>query len=916
MKIARPRAIIDPRILRERATGIARTGGANRRPQMLLLLKDALAAGRAEIERRFAAGASGAATVAAGALLVDQIARLCHVHALASYPGANPTEGERLAVVAVGGYGRGELAPHSDVDLLFLHVYKPAPRTEQIVESILYFLWDLGLKVGHAVRSIDECLRLARGDHVIATSLLEIRCVAGDRRLFNELRRRFVSEVAAGTEIAFLEAKLGERDARHARLGDSRYVLEPNVKDGKGGLRDLHTLLWIAKHLYRIQSMDDLARLGVLTEKEVRRFEKAQNFLWTLRCHLHFLTGRAGDLLTFDVQTTIGRKLGYTAHAGTLGVERFMKHYFLTAKTVGDLTRIFCAAIEAEHKRRPFVELDDVAGSTGFVLEGDRLAVSDEGAFVRAPVDLLRLFHLAHERNLDIHPKALKLVTRSLRLIDPALRADKEANRLFLEILTSPKGPEGALRRLNEAGVLGRFVPDFDRIVAQMQHDMYHVYTVDEHTIRAIGILSRIERGLLRADHPLASAVVHKVQSRRALYVAVLLHDIAKGRGGNHPELGGQIAERLCPRLGLEAEETENVAWLVRYHLVMSETAFKRDLSDDKALEDFVAAVQSPERLRMLLVLTVCDIRAVGPAVWNGWKAALLRELYHRAEPRMMGGMTGAAEAPRLAAARRALEGALAGWTASDIDAHLARLPPSYVLSLEPDTLARHARLLREADFSADAFVCGIRVDSARAATEVIVGAPDRPGLFSRLAGALSAAGADIVDARIATTADGMALDTFWIQEPPAPGGAAGGAFADPRRQRQLRDTIERGLAGDIDLAAVLARRRGLPSRARAFEVPSRVLIDDKASATHTVIELNGRDRPGLLYDVTRTLAEHKLQVSSAKISTYGERVVDVFYVKDGFGFKVSHPKPIAAIRAALLAVLADPPERASAAAE
>ena len=906
-KISNPRAIFDRRALRAETMALGALSAPERRRRMLALLKSALAAGRYEIRRRFEAGASGAETVAAGALLMDQLIRLLYEHANEAYPAANPTEGERLSIVAIGGYGRGELCPHSDIDLMFLRAYKASPRTEQVVEYMLYLLWDLGLKVGHAVRSIDECIRLAQADHVIATSVLEARAIVGDRRLFNEMRRRFSAEVMDGAGIVFVETKLAERDARHARMGDSRYVLEPNIKDGKGGLRDLHTLLWIAKYLYRIHTMDDLVKLGVLTEKEGRRFAKAQNFLWTLRCHLHNLTGRAGDLLTFDVQTEIGRRLGYTDHAGTLGVERFMKHYFLTAKAVGDLTRILCAAIEAEHKRTPF---QASAPLEGFALEGERLTVASEDTFERDPVNLVRLFHLAHERNLDIHPNALKLVTRNLKLVDARLRADPEANRLFLEMLTSPKGPEATLRRLNEAGVFGRFIPDFGRVVAQMQHDMYHVYTVDEHTIRAIGILSRIERGLLREDHPLASEIVHKVLSRRVLYLGLLLHDIAKGRGGQHAELGGQIAERLCPRLGLDAEETENVAWLVRYHLVMSEAAFKRDLSDPKSIEDFVGAVQSPERLRLLLVLTVCDIRAVGPTVWNGWKAALLRELYYRAEESMSGGIGVMPAAARLDAVRAALAEALPTWNESEIDDHLARLPPSYALSLETETLARHARLLREADLKAAPFVMSARVDERRSVTELSICTPDQAGLFSKLAGALSAAGADIVDARIFTTTDGLALDSFWVQEA-RPGASGGGAFADPQRLRALRATISRSLAGELEPAMILAGRRGLPARTHVFQVPARVLIDDKASATHTVIEVNGRDRPGLLYALTRALAELKLQVSSAKISTYGERVVDVFYVKDAFGLQVTHPKLLQQARAALLAALADPASRA-----
>mgnify|MGYP000983256588 CR=1 FL=1 len=920
-KIADPRAIFDRRAVRARMAKASEADRTVPRRAVLAVMKEALSAGRAEIRRRFEGGASGTETVATGALLLDQIIRLLFEQAAAHYGAANPTAGERLAVIAVGGYGRGELAPYSDVDLLFLCPYKPTPHTEHIVEQILYVLWDLGLKVGHAVRAFDDCLRLARADHVIQTSLLEARCVGGDRRLFNEMQRHFLSEVVAGTEISFVEAKLAERDARHARLGDSRYVLEPNIKDGKGGLRDLHTLLWIAKCLYRVKTMDDLVQLGVLTDKEARRFAKAQNFLWTLRCHLHYAAGRPGDLLTFDVQTVIGRRLGYTDHAGTRGVERFMKHYFLTAKTVGDLTRILCAAIESEHKRKPFSPGGTESTVEGFALESDRLTLTDDTIFERDPVALIRLFHVAHLRNLDIHPQALRLVTRNLRLIDGDLRANPDANRLFLDLLTSPKGPESILRRLNEAGVFGRFIPDFGRVVAQMQHDMYHVYTVDEHTIRAIGILSRIERGLLQEDHPLASDIVHKVLSRRVLYLAVLLHDIAKGRGGNHSEIGAEIAERLCPRLGLTTEETDTVAWLVRYHLVLSATAFKRDLSDPTAIAELVRIVQSPERLRLLLVLTVCDIRAVGPSVWNGWKAALLRDLYYRAEEVMSGGLGGAPAATRLAAVRDDLRHALPGWTAAEIDTHLLRLPPSYPTSVDVDLLARHARLLRQADLSGDPLVLNLRIDRVRAVTEVLICTADRPGLFARLAGAVAAAGATIVDARIFTTTDGLALDSFWIQDADGPLSSGGAPLADPYRLESLKSIVERSLDGTLDMTAVLAARRRRADRTRVFAVPARVLIDDKASATHTVIEVNGRDRPGLLYELTRTLVDLKLQVSSAKISTYGERVVDVFYVKDSFGLKVSHPRLLSTLRDTLLAVLADPdgsaiPRETSAAAQ
>src|SRR5712672_4025069 len=625
--IARQREIIDRRALAEELSAAAGSVQvpALDRTSFVEPLRAVLTNGRAEIRRRFEATGDGAAVIREQCFLMDQLIRaLFDLATQEIYPLPNPTKGERLAIVAVGGYGRGELAPFSDVDLLFLLPYKQTPHTEQVVEYLLYLLWDLGLKIGQSTRSVDECLRQAKSDLTIRTGLLEARYLWGEQALFNELKRRFDSEIVRGTAAQFVEAKLAERDARHKRVGDSRYQLEPNVKEGKGGLRDLHTLYWIAKYIFRTEDVGKLVDLGVLSAEESARFERAQTFLWTVRCHLHYLAGRAEERLTFDLQTEVGRRMGYTDHAGTRGVERFMKHYFLIAKDVGDLTRIFCAILEADqqHKRRlPWIRWGTGRRSLeGFVIDGERLTIPSEDFFKTDPVGLLRLFHVAQQHDLDIHPRALRAVTQSLRLVDGRLRENPEANRLFLEILTSKKDPETALRRMNEAGVFGRFIPDFGRVVAQMQYDMYHVYTVDEHTLFAIGILHKVETGQLKEELPVASQIMPTIASRRALYLATLLHDIAKGRGGDHSVLGEQVALELGPRLGLSGEETETVAWLVRWHLLMSSTAFKLDISDPQAIQNFVERVQSPERLKLLLVLTAADIRAVGPKVWNGWK--------------------------------------------------------------------------------------------------------------------------------------------------------------------------------------------------------------------------------------------------------------------------------------------------------
>src|SRR5580700_10232830 len=677
--ITRQRDIIDRRALTERLSLVVGSvqAPALDRSAFVAPLKVALTAGRAEIRRRFEATGDGAATIREQCFLMDQFIRaLFDLVTQVIYPLPNPTSGERLAIIAVGGYGRGELAPYSDVDLLFLLPYKRTPHTEQVVEYLLYLLWDLGLKIGQSTRSVDECLRHASSDLTIRTGLLEARYLWGEQALFDELKRRFDSEIVKGSAAQFVASKLTERDARHKRVGDSRYQLEPNIKEGKGGLRDLHTLFWITKYIYRIDDVGKLVELGVLSLEESQRFDRAQKFLWTVRCHIHYLAGRAEERLTCDLQTERGRRRGYTDHAGSRGVERFMKHYFLVAKDVGDLTRIFCAILEADqkHKRRlSWVRWGSARRALGgFVVDGERLTIPSEDHFKKDSLELLRLFHVAQQHELDIHPRALRAASQSLRLINQKLREDPEANRLFLEILTSRKDPETALRRMNEAGVFGRFIPDFGRVVAQMQYDMYHVYTVDEHTLFAIGILHKIEAGQLKDELPVASAIMPTIQSRRALYLATLLHDIAKGRGGDHSELGEKIALKLGPRLGLSAEETETVAWLVGWHLLMSGTAFKLDISEPHTIQNFVERVQSPERLKLLLVLTAADIRAVGPKVWNGWKAALLRELYHSAFDVISGGIAVGARDSRIAEAQEAARERLPDFTGDEFAAFIA----------------------------------------------------------------------------------------------------------------------------------------------------------------------------------------------------------------------------------------------------
>jgi len=920
--VHKPRQIIDRKALKAALDELVGWSGYTPKTQgqVLSIFKDAHGQGWTEVRRRFEAGECGGIdAIHAHAHLIDQLVRLIHEFALSSvYPTANPTTGEHMAVIATGGYGRGALAPFSDIDLMFLLPYKLTPHSEQIVEFTLYTLWDLGLKVGHATRSIDETLRLAADDLTIRTSLLDARWLWGNQPLFKAFQERFQTELVAGSGPKFVEEKLAERDARHGRMGDTRYVLEPNLKEGKGGLRDLQTLFWIAKYLYQVDDAPGLKEAGVLTAADVKSFAKAENFLWTVRCHLHYLAGRPEERLTFNVQEELGQRMNYKAHAGSRGVERFMKHYFLIAKDVGDLTRVLCAVLEEQHKKyRAPTWLSGIRFGKkavgGFAIDGGRLTLGGAKELKTEPAKMLQLFHVAQHHELDVHPKAMRLVSQNLKLINADLRDDPEANRLFLEILTGPN-PRTALMWLNETGVFGRFIPDFGRVVAQMQYDMYHVYTVDEHTIRAIDILDGICSGRLKEDHPVSCEIIKEVQSRRALFVAVLLHDIAKGRGGDHSVLGAEVAMKLGPRLGLTEWETETVAWLVRRHLLMSHLAFKRDLDDPKTVADFADQVQSPERLRMLLILTVVDIRAVGPNVWNTWKAGLLRELYWRAQEVLSGGAPEERRAERVLRAKAQLRDQLSDWSDADIEAHLERGQTSYWLGVDTPTLVRHAAVIRAAEQNAEPFRIETSDDPKRGVCEVTVYAPDHPGLFANIAGALALSRASIVDAKINTLSDGMALDTFAILL------ARGDGSARASDQARLRKRIADAIQGKVRPSREFAERdkTAIASRTEVFKVPPRVLIDNKASNTHTVIEINGRDRPGFLHDVTQVLTDEGLQISSAHVSTFGERVVDVFYVKDVFGLKIDSETKTKSLRRRLLDAVAvgDAAAAATAAAE
>jgi [protein-PII] uridylyltransferase len=687
--------------------------------------------------------------------------------------------------------------------------------------------------------------------------------------------------------------------------------VEPNLKEGKGGLRDLNTLFWIARYSYQVEALDDLVGLGVLTADELKLFRKCDDFLWHVRCHLHFLTDMAQERLSFDLQKPLA-EFFYPAEeakdaAAMKPVEKFMRRYFLVAKNVGDLTAIFCASLEAAQKKpRAAARLPALFRRQkqvdGFTIGAGRLQMEVEDGFARDPVNLIRVFHLSDSTGLDIHPDTLRAITQNTHLINVALRDDATANKLFLDLLTSKRDPERILRRMNEAGVLGRFIPDFGRIVALMQFNMYHHYTADEHLLRALGLLREIESGAVRDEHPLATSLLNNGSvNRRVIYLATLLHDIAKGRPEDHSVAGARIARKLGPRLGFSKAETALTEWLVQEHLVMSDVAQRRDLSDPRTVEDFAKTVQSMERLNHLFVLTEVDIKAVGPGVFNGWKAQLLRELYGETASRFNAGTALAARGERLDGAKTAFDQMLdKDWSIRKTKAYIRRQSDAYWLSFPTEAQLRHADLITDMEDGGHLLALEVHDDTLRDCSEITIICQDHAGLFARLAGACALAGLTILDARITTTHDGLAIDALHVADRDR-----SGPLAQDKATR-LKQTMRDVLAGKV---IVPDRLGAAPRRAHieAFDLRPQLRIDNNLADDASIIEVSGLDRPGLLYALLRALYDLNLSVSAARIATFGERVVDVFHVTDLAGGQITDAARKKKLRAVLRRVINNP---------
>ena len=801
---------------------------------------------------------------------------------------------ESMVIVAVGGYGRGTLAPGSDIDLLFILPHKQTPWGESVVEYNLYMLWDLGFKVGHATRNVNECIRLSLQDMTIRTAMLEARFLHGEKDLFDHMEERFRKEVVHGTSAQFIEAKMAESDKRHNRAGGSRYLVEPNLKEGKGGLRDLHTLFWISKYFYQVKKIEQLLEKGVFNKDEYKLFMKATDFLWAIRCHLHYLTDRPEERLSFDLQREMAKRLNYKSHGGLLDVERFMKHYFLVAKSVGDLTNILSTKLEQNHvkkapalsrlmaalrRRRPSA----LKGSDTFLIENNRIIHAHDDIFKNDPVNMLRAFEAADKTGLTFHPDLLHLMARSLKLITKEVRADSDANAIFLKILCSKRDPETLLRKMNESGVLGRFIPDFGKVIAMMQFNMYHHYTVDEHTIRSIGMLASIVGKESGDEHPLAHKVIDTVDDPFILYIALFLHDIAKGRPEDHSVAGAKVALRICKRFQLKKAQTETISWLVLEHLTMSIIAQSRDLSDPQTIRDFANIVQTPERLKLLLILTICDIKAVGPGVWNGWKGQLLRTLYYETQTLLTGGHSSSDAKSNVDEVLKTLDAALSHWDEADRIAYTERHYPAYLLRTDIETLKQHAEFILSAQGGEMPLATMTRTLAFEGVTEFTVYAPDQPNMLSLMAGACARAGTHIVDAQVYTTRDGFAIDTIRVRR------EFKAEEDEMRRAERISNEIKEALAGiGADNDGAIHVRAAQKSN-KAFSVPTEIIIDNTLSNRFSVIETSGKDRIGLLHDLASVIFDLNLNISSAHIATFGERAVDVFYVTDLLGEKITN---------------------------
>jgi len=808
----------------------------------------------------------------------------------------------QLALVAVGGYGRRELNPYSDLDLMFLYSGKDSKVVEEVANRLLYFLWDLRLDVGYSVRTLSDCVEMAGNDLTVKTALLDARLLTGSDALYRDLKKLMVTQVLAKRSDSFIAEKLDELKKRRDKYGSSVYILEPNIKEGEGCLRDLHTAMWVAKIKYKVDEPRELVIKGVLSEDELGMYYSSLNYLWRIRNELHYLAGRKNDQLTFEAQTSIARFFGYEDRGKTLAVEQFMQDFYLHANRVEHFSSLLitkCSQREDSARKILGYFTRRPVGDGFYVMKGE-LVVPDESVIAKDPIRLIRIFEYAQKQGVGINIAAKGLIRENLDLVNDKFRRSKEASASFFKILQSEKGVSETLQQMHHLGFLNRFIPEFERIYCKVQHDVYHIYTVDTHTLFAVDEIARLWRGEHRDTLPLLTQLSLEVDKRWLLLLAILLHDVGKGGGGGHAEVGAELSRTVARRMGLSKEDGERLQFLIRNHLLLAHIAQRRDLHDERMIIQFARQMEKSENLKMLYLLTYADIKAVGPEVWTEWKALLLQELYEKAfQVLERGDFRLEASGDRVKRVKRAIFDILSDdYPAQLIKDELQALTTRHLLSYAPEVIAGHVRILLS--LPEDLLVLKLSHETEKGYTNCTVCTYDVPGLFSMITGVMAANGMNILGAQIHTNTNEKVLDVLQINSP------QGFVITEETRWTRLEADLRQVLEGKVKVSALVAKRHRpsiLTEKAKPT-VPARVEIDNEVSSDYTVIDIYAHDQVGLLYSITSTLTMLGLYIGVSKISTKVDQVADVFYVKDIFGQKLSDPGKLEEVRKELLAAV------------
>ena len=844
-------------------------------------------------------GASGQQSVQAYAAFMDGFLETLFRLAAedAKREGAPPAP---LVLVALGGYGRGELHPLSDLDLMIIYDGEMGPYVQRVTQGILYALWDLGLQVGHAVRSLPDCLAMARTDFPSRTSMQQARFLVGDRRLFNRFRKVLAENVYQKDFAQFLETMLAERDQRYRKFGGSPYIGEPNVKESAGGLRDIHEAMWLASTKFGTRTLRELLDKRLITDREQKATDEALTFLWRVRNELHFLSGHKNDVLSRDVQPQIAKNFGYAADEVSLAVEKFMRDYYLHARVIHRVSRRLIARCRETLAHRGAVQrkLRQEALADGLVVIDEQIhLVHPDGRALREdPVRLMKVFWHGHRLGLELGIDVERAIEASLDLVDESFQRSPEVRDLLLSICRSWGRVATTFRQMHELGFLGRYLPEWGALTCLVQYDVYHKYTADQHSLLALEHLEALAPGQSLESEGLAR-VVNDVERSDLLMLGMLLHDIGKGKGHGHVAKGIPLVEALTARLGLPAADADKVVFLVAHHLTMSHIAQRRDIDDPKTIEALVDVCLTPERLRMLYVLTAADMRAVGPGVMTGWQAQMLGEVYSRALARLTGGQV---ELPsRELVVARVWEAMQHEGSRRAVTAHLAMLSDRYLVTTSPQRIACHLRLVErlEEDTAATELFHHPDLDSS----ELVIATRDVPGLFSLIAGTLAAHGINVLSAQIHTRADGIAIDTFQVNDP------LGEPVTEEARWRRTVEALRKVIAGEETVEALLAKRRTGRPPGEPVAGPPKISVDNRLSDSHTVVEVKCPDRVGLLYAITRTLSALGLDIGSARIATEIDHAYDTFYVTDREGRRVEDPAAMSRFREALEEALLAP---------